>query len=242
MEILEIILLSICSLLAIGFVLVRVFKGGIAGLLMKILASFGFVTSGVMGLVISDISGSYKWAMGLIVIGLLLGMIGDIVLDLKVIYEGNDKYYLNAGMLSFFLGHICYIAAFSIWVNPIQRFTSAMNIITALLIAGGIAIVLTIAIMLSGKKIMGLDFGKFTYQTIAYTFILTFAMSYLLVLNLFVGRLWLAFVGLVLFLLSDVVLSLQYFGGKLKNKALIAVNHVLYYAAQIIILGALFLL
>ena len=242
MDILEIILICVCSLLALGFVLVRVFKGGIAGLLMKTFASFGFVSSGVIGIVISDLSGNYKWAAGLIVIGLLLGMIGDIVLDLKVIYEGNDKYFLNAGMLSFFVGHICYISAFSVWVNPIQRFTSALSIPVALLISAGIAILLTVGTLLSGKKMMGLSFGKFIYQTIAYTFILNMSMAYLLVLSLFVANLWLAFVGLVLFLLSDIVLSLQYFGGKLSNKPLIAINHILYYAAQIIILAVAFML
>jgi uncharacterized protein with PQ loop repeat len=53
---------------------------------------------------------------------------------------------------------------------------------------------------------------------------------------------WVAFVGLVLFFLSDIVLSFQYFGGKISNKPLIAINHILYYSAQIILLAVLFVL
>ena len=42
-------------------------------------------------------------------------------------------------------------------------------------------------------------------------------------------------IGFVLFLASDLVLSMQYFGGKLMDKKLIVTNHLLYYFAQIII-------
>jgi hypothetical protein len=56
------------------------------------------------------------------------------------------------------------------------------------------------------------------------------------------GGLWLAFAGMVLFFLSDVVLSFQYFGGKIDDKKLIVVNHALYYAAQIILVAVLFLI
>ena len=42
-------------------------------------------------------------------------------------------------------------------------------------------------------------------------------------------------VGMVLFLLSDIVLTQMYFGGKPRDKVLCTVNHTLYYAAQICI-------
>jgi len=241
MSILQIVLICICAVLAIGFIIARVLKGGILGVLIKTLASFGFVSSGVMGIVVSDISTDYKWVLAFIVIGLLLGMIGDILLDLKVVYEGKDKYYLNAGMLSFFLGHVCYIVAFSLWADPIQRYTSAMSIVDLLMISAGIATILTVGITLSSKK-MGLKFGSYLFQTIGYTFILTFSTAYALLLSLFGCGLWLAFVGLLLFFLSDIVLSFQYFGGKLNNKSLIIVNHALYYAAQIILVALIFVL
>ena len=40
---------------------------------------------------------------------------------------------------------------------------------------------------------------------------------------------------MVLFLLSDLVLTQMYFGGKPRDKVLCTVNHALYYAAQICI-------
>ena len=95
MSILEIILLCVCVTLAVLFIVARVKWGGHLGLITKTIASFGFVSSAIIGLVISDATEIAKWSVGLIAIGLLCGMVGDIVLDLKVIYPNSDKYYLN---------------------------------------------------------------------------------------------------------------------------------------------------
>lgn len=234
MENFEIVLLALCIFLAVVFIIVRTFVGGLPALMLKTLASFGFVASAVWGLVLSSASGYTKMAFGLIIIGLLLGMIGDILLDLKVIYD-NDKFYLNAGMLSFGLGHIAYFGAFSILAN-----LQGIKLLTPILIAIGIAIVLTIVIMLS-SKLMKLEFGHALWQTVAYSFVLSFMAIYSLALALMGGS-WLIFVGMLVFFLSDIVLSMQYFGGKLFSKPLIAVNHLLYYAAQIIIMSVIFVL
>ena len=89
---------------------------------------------------------------------------------------------------------------------------------------------------------MGLNFGSYLIQTIVYSFILTFAGAYALILAIMGVNMWLAFIGLVLFFLSDIVLSFQYFGGKISSKPLIAINHALYYSAQIILLAVLFVI
>lgn len=234
MSVLGIISIVVCALLAVAFIALRATKGGIGALLLKILASLGFVVTGLLAIAESKLMIN-NWAMILIVIGLLFGMIGDIVLDLKVIYEGNDKYYLNCGMGSFFLGHVCYIVAFSLIAGE------TISITLPLLISLACALVLTIGITLSSKK-MGLQYGNYIWQTVGYTLILTFAMCYLIALSIAGASLWLAFVGMVAFFLSDVVLSFQYFSGKIASKPLIVVNHALYYMAQIILASVLFIL
>lgn len=252
MSVVGIILLVACVISAVAFVVVRTIKGGVLGVLLKTLASFVFVSTGVVGLVISDsidvggliFDGSaetVKWVLGLIVMGLMHGMIGDILLDLKVIYKGNDKWYLNSGMLTFFCGHICYITAFTLWGDHIFKSQSFGSTWLSMLIAGGVAIALTTVIMLSSKK-MGLNFGNFKWQTVAYTLILTFTTVYTLILAICGAGLWITFVAMLLFFLSDIVLSLQYFGGKIDSKPLIVVNHVLYYSAQIILTAVIFVL
>jgi hypothetical protein len=232
MEKIMYITLAITIALSIVFIAVRTLKGGLAAFLTKTLASFSLVASTfvVMGLVDSQ----YKLVMALIGIGLLCGMIGDMVLDLKVIYD-NDKVYLNSGMLSFGLGHISYFIGLTFYAVKLN-----INLLLPILISVGGAILLTAGTILSSKT-MKLDFGKYLWQTISYSFALTFMAIYSLMLAIN-GGVWLLFVGFVLFFLSDIVLSFQYFGGKIKSKPLIVINHALYYSAQIVIFASMFLL
>jgi len=224
MSTLQIILLCVSIALAGLFIIVRTKWGGHIAFLLKTLASFSLVASAFLG--VKDL------VTALMGIGLLLGMIGDMVLDLKVIYD-NDKIYLNSGMLSFGLGHIAYFSAFTLYTN--------VNLLMPILVSAGIAIVLTIGITLSSKT-MKLDFGNYLWQTVFYTFALSFMTVYTLVLAIVGGIGYIPFIGMLLFFLSDIVLSFQYFGGKISNKLLIAVNHTLYYAAQIILLSVLFMM
>lgn len=232
MTALQILSIAVCSALAILFIVIRTLKGGHLAFVLKTIASLGFVICGIIYL---GFTGSDTWASILIVLGLLLGMIGDIVLDLKVIYPDSEQTYLNMGMASFFLGHGCYIAAFTILED-------GPSLLLPILISAGVAIILTAFTTISGKKVMGLNFGNYIIQTIAYTYILSFALVYTISLAIIGSGLWLTVIGLALFLLSDIVLSFQYFGGKIASKPLIAVNHTLYYAAQIILLSVLFII
>ena len=232
MTTLEIILTILTALFALVFIIVRTLKTGFTALILKTLASFAFVSSGVLGLVFSNTD--FKLTIGLIIVGLLLGMIGDILLDLKVLYD-NDKFYLNMGMLSFSLGHVSYFSALSIYALDYLD-----SLLLPILVAIGGSVLLTIGITLS-SKVLKLDFGKFYFQAVGYTVILTFMMVYGLMLSILGGS-WLVFIGLLVFFLSDVVLSTQYFGGKIASKPLIAINHLLYYTAQIILLVFTFVL
>lgn len=231
MSTLQIILLSLCCATAIIFIVVRTIKGGFAGFILKTVASLAFVISGIIGL---GLNGENTWGNILIVIGLLMGLIGDMVLDLKVIYPDKDVIFLNIGMGAFFLGHISYIVAFTILANG--------TTLLPMLIAIGGGIIITLGTIILGKKMMGLDFGNYIIQTSAYSFLLSFTLIYTLVLAIMGGGLWLTVIGFALFLLSDIVLSFQYFGGKISSKPMIAINHTLYYSAQIILLATLFVL
>lgn len=232
MSTLQISLLITCVALAIIFIVVRTVKGGFLGFVLKTIASLGFVVSGIIEL---GLHSTNNWGCVCIVIGLLMGLIGDMVLDLKVIYPDRDVVFLNMGMGAFFLGHTSYIIAFSILSN-------GNNLLLPALISTGGGIIVTLVTILSGKKMMGLNFGNYIIQSSAYSFLLSFTLIYTLVLAIMGAGLWLTVIGFGLFLLSDIVLSFQYFGGKILNKPLIAINHILYYGAQIILLAVLFVL
>ena len=209
----------IASILAVVFIAFRVTvaakstQGGVVGTMLKALASLGFIAVGITAIYMGGITGNginVKAAI-FIVAGQIMGLIGDIVLDLKVVYlkSKEEGVYLTSGMASFGIGHILFFVA---------------------------------VILYFGTQIF--DFGKFTVHSVCYAFVL-----------LFMGAIGVAAwvkgaaanphtplfaVGMILFLLSDVVLTQMYFGGKAKDKVLCVVNHALYYAAQICIAAFVF--
>jgi hypothetical protein len=220
MDTLAYILLTIYLLTLVIFLITRVKVGGVAGLITKILPSATFVIGAIWVLMLEN---GDPLIPGFIALGLFFGLLGDILLDLKVIYD-NDKYYLNGGMLSFALGHICYFVSFT------QLATSSTNFLVSLLVPLASAILITTFIMLSSKK-MNLNFGDYKIQTCAYTMILAYMVVYTLILAIY-GMSIVPFIGMLLFFASDIVLSFQYFGGKISNKLFIIINHLLYYFAQ----------
>lgn len=221
------ILIALAAAAAIFFIIVRCKKGGAIAIMIKTLASVLFIAVAVAGIL--SVPVIEKW-MIFILFGLVFGLIGDIVLDCKVVYPESNAIYLTSGMLSFGIGHAMFFVAMLTKYN--------FNL-TVLFIA--IAIALPLAFIIGfGGKLLRLDYGKFKAHSIAYAFILIFMCAYSVGLFV-VGEPTLQIsIGLVLFLISDLALSTMYFGGKLTSKPLIAFNHATYYAAQICIAALIF--
>lgn len=226
--------ISLCALSILAtvlFLIVRVKTGGVWGVITKTFASFCFVIYALFSL--TQINWFNEGSV-FILAGLVCGLIGDIILDLKVVYPESNDAYLNTGMAAFGIGHALYLVGTILIANPV------VNLLAPILVAVGAGLVLTPVTIFASKK-MGIDFGKFFWQAVSYSFILTFMSAF----TIYLAVLQLEFIvlagGLTLFLLSDLVLSLQYFGGKQSDKFLIVVNHSLYYAAQILIATFLYL-
>lgn len=223
-----------CLLFASLFVFVRAKNGAcVDGIITKTLASFCFVMGGIFACVELP---SFKIEYGMVLVGLICGMIGDIILELKVVYKENSGDYLTAGMLTFAIGHIAYITGISFISKNFNNPT-----LTAILIGLGVSVVLTALIVLISLKVLKLNFGSHLTLTIGYTFLLVFACVYTFILALSLHILIFMFLGLLLIFLSDMVLSQQYFGKKADSKAFHIINHSLYYLGQIAIVVFLFM-
>ena len=221
---------SIAVIMTIIFCIVRTTVGGAYGIVTKALASLSFIALGLVGM---NQTGATTYSL-FVLLGLVCGLIGDIVLDNKVVYPDHANVYLNAGMASFGVGHLFYFVAASTLAIQIEK--SGILLVIAI----GFALIATFGIMMASKP-MKLEFGKFFYQTLAYTAILTFMTAYSIGLAICIPNMWTFAVGITLILLSDLVLSTQYFGGKQDSKLLTWINHVIYYLGQIAIAVSLFL-
>ena len=126
---------TIAVLLTALFIVLRVTKGGVIALYAKTIASVAFLSLGLYG--------AYLYGLNLvslfIILGLICGLLGDIVLDLKIVYNKDENMHLNAGMTCFGVGHFCYfVALFTYVANNAQ--VSTKNLVLILISLGKLLI------------------------------------------------------------------------------------------------------
>ena len=202
------------------FLIARDRKGSVQALLIKTLTSFLFISVAFTSFMINPNPDVATFAM-LIMMGLICGLIGDIVLDLKIMYRESSSLYQQGGMVAFLVGHLYYLAALVIYFG-----FNWMPVV--------IALVLAVIIGLVSKFILKFNFAEHTISTYAYSFFLSYMMTqacYAAITQGFTTCTVLLASGAILFLLSDLVLVMIYYDNK-DSRPFIAVNHILYYAAQ----------
>ncbi len=223
-----IIITCIAVPLLIYYVISKSKKYDVKELYLKTGVSLLFI---VLALVASHNSSKFTIFNVLVIIGLLLGLIGDILLDSKYVDLERTTYYTYGGFIVFGVGHILYIVA--LVLNYYQNGNVLYIIIPIIL-----AIIFAFVTILMEKPLK-LEYGK--YKKISFTYAiclfgsLSFSLS-LAILNKFsILPLNLFFIALVLFVISDLVLSGTFFG-KDKDKLIhFILNYSTYYGAQFMI-------
>ena len=227
------IALALGIVATIAFLVKRVKEGGVKAAMLKAFASTLFIATGVAAA--ASVIGADKFSFALfVVMGLVMGLMGDIWLDLKWVYPETNDTYTFAGFGSFMIGHFFYLAGLFIhYADFTKPLYIVIPAVVALLLGGGVVIL---------EKPMKMVYGKFKAITGVYGFVLGF-MTFLsgslaLMHNFREMTLNFMFVGGVLFLLSDLILSGTYFGEGKRRPIDIVTNHVAYYAAQFVIASA----
>ncbi|MBQ9276149.1 MAG: lysoplasmalogenase [Clostridia bacterium] len=237
--------------LVIGFAFLAVFcvfrdkKSSVTAVCFKTVVSVMFIATAVAGLVYNQHREAVLVPALLMIGGLVLGLVGDVTLDLKIYLKGlpydnaekdSDK-MTYIGMASFGVGHILYIIATGL------RFGFGLNLLYTAICAVGV----TGAIFIFSIFIMKMKFGKFLAPSISYCLLLTWFVAYSawqLAMAFSVASV-LLLVGAVMFIVSDLILSMTYFSkeedykreGMLnpESRLMIITNHVTYYIAQFLI-------
>ncbi|MGP1544322.1 MAG: lysoplasmalogenase family protein [Candidatus Fimenecus sp.] len=206
------------------FLILRVRRGGIAGTISKAVASFFFVLTCVSASIVSP---KYLGIKAMILLGLVLGMLGDIWLDLKWTYPKDIKPWLYSGFISFMLGHLFFIPAI-MFQSKMKPLFIMLSILIAIII-GGIATAL--------EKVMKLNYGSYKLIVFLYASVLmctaVTALFACIQTGFKVSVFIVILIGSVFFAISDLILSGTYFGDKSKNTPTsVILNHVTYYIAQ----------
>ena len=213
------------------FIASRLMNAGVVAIFTKTMASLGMVIGGILAL-----SNGYAFYYLYIIIGLICGMLGDIFLELKKNYKDEDLTYFNSGTTAFALGHIMYL------VGMIRMVEGAVSLWLESIISLVIAVAFASLLILVLSKPLKLNFGKCKWQSFGYCILLTFVTVFSIFIYVKARISILLPLGFISFLLSDLILSMQYFGGegKIDQPILVIANHVLYYGAQVLLVGVLY--
>lgn len=225
-----ILALGLCAVIA--FNIKRRPEVPIGTVTMKGIASFLFILTGLIAM--TENAALPKYMGALTIAGACLGMIGDIVLDLKFVYPNDGDKYLKIGVISFLFGHLFYSGSL------ITAY--GLNKINILFGIGGF--VLCFIGVLIAEKILPVDMAKFRWITAVYIGVvgitLGLSVSYSIAEHAVQTRMFV--VAMITFLVSDFLLSGTYFGlteKDRKNQVAITLNHTIYYIAQYLIMLSL---
>lgn len=161
--------------------------------------------------------------------GLLFGMIGDILLNLRYVFPKHGQKIFLAGILAFLIGHVLYLVAL---IPQARHVWIWYCIIIGALAAGGL--LAYIFKTMEVKKAFKI-FGVFYLGAV---FIMT-AIALGIAVFTPTRRAVIYAIGAVLFTASDVVLIFNTFSGVTKFSLRIT-NLTLYYIGQILIACSLF--
>lgn len=197
----------------------------VAADVLKGLAALCFVIVGVTGYVTRT---NDSFGMKLM-IGLVFGMIGDILLNLRFVVgeEKGQKVFL-LGIVSFLIGHILYLAA----LIPVAAHAGACAVIGAILAAALLAYIFKTMDVKLAFKIFGVFYlGAVIIMTVM---AIDAAIATQTIRSIEYA------IGAVLFMVSDIVLIFNTFSGTSRFSMRIT-NLSLYYVGQMMIALCLFL-
>ena len=209
------IFIPLCLVLAGLFLYEESRKNYVPAVILKGVASFCFVVLGYR------LMGTSREA-GLICVGLLLGCIADVLLNLRFVFPSKGQPVFLVGILVFRAGHVLYLVA-------------VMGIAASPWLGVGIGVVLTALLMVwifrqitakTAFKIFGVVYigAVVLLNVVAFANLIASPSAFTAV---FAG-------GALLFLLSDIVLILNTFGKETKQSLRIT-NISLYYVGQLLI-------
>ena len=208
------------------FILVEHKKRYVPAVILKGSASFFFVLIGLLAFLPRTSDSLCKNVF----IGLALGMLGDVLLNLRFVFEKNGQKIFLAGIAAFLAGHILYLAALIPHAVRLWLCVAVGVVLAAALLA---YIFATMEVKTSFKAFGVLYLGAVIVMTVI---AIGIAIAKPQASSLLYA------VGAVLFTASDIVLIFNTFSGKETKFGLRITNLSLYYVGQLLIALSLHLL
>lgn len=204
----------------IAFILVEKKKKYVPAVILKGSAALVFIIIGILSM---QLAANQSFAR-LVVIGLLLGGIGDVFLNLRFVFEKSGQKIFLFGIASFLSGHIMYLIALTLL---------SANLLVSL-IFGAVAAGFLLYWIFSKIEEVQKTFKIFGYVYIGAIVLMIAVAIGNLISNPGSTSALLYVIGAVFFTVSDVIMIFNTFGGTQKF-SMRAANLSLYYLGQLLI-------
>lgn len=211
-------ILGLC--IQVSFIIVENKKKYLPAVILKGTASLIFVALGILSMQLAKNQSFAK----LVVTGLILGALGDILLNLRFCFEKIGQKIFLIGILAFFSGHILYLSALIPFCSNLFIYILCGAVVAALLLWW---IFSKVGKIKKSFKIFGIVYiGAIAIMNaVAIGWLITDPTSVTALLYV---------IGAVLFLASDVIMIFNTFGSTQKL-SMRASNLILYYIGQLFI-------
>ncbi len=209
------VLIPVCFLIAALFVCMVERRHYVMGLILKGLASLVFVLFGIL-------SGASGRPAAFVLIGLALGAVADVLLDLHNAV-GHREICFSSGVFVFFLGHIAYFIA------VLPKADQWLPCIIITLFAAGLLILFVMKQLTAPPFLL---VGGCIYVTMLVLVNVSAVLRFIAGPSLSSGMFM---TGALFFLTSDTILILDGFGKKGSRLSGRIALIVFYYAAQVLI-------
>ena len=226
--------MSLGGLSLAWFLFEKIKAYSIKAVCIKAFTSLLFIGVGIYGLFNSHL----RFLGIFILIGLIFGLAGDILLDLKYVYREKDYPFTLAGFIAFGIGHVFYIT------GMLLEFFHDQNALY-IIIPFAVGLLIALGTILT-EKILKTNYGRLKLPAFLYAIALfsmvSISFSMWMMSGFHNNGLLMVFIGGILFAVSDLILNMTYFAENHEKPFDIISNSITYYAAQFIIaLAILFL-
>lgn len=215
------ILAAVTIVFAFGCVGLRRKGKAFEGMMCKFMASFGFISIAVVGYCLNPVDTYYFCLM---CFSVLFGFFGDVLLGIKEVAPTFKSKLVALGTLYFLVGHVFASCAF----------TSASGFNLPALITGICGGALAVIIM----KVFKMKIDKKLKPVMAVYYAALFykaASAGALALSTGKAAFTVAFIGTLLFIISDTCLGILYFTPVKKKNIWVTLELSSYYPAQILL-------
>ena len=228
MTVLGYFLVCVTVVFATACVLFRRKNRAFEGMMCKFMASFGFISVAVVGYTLNPVDTRY---FCLVCFALMFGFFGDVLLGIKEIAPTFKPKLIPLGTLYFLVGHLLYLTAF------ISRsgFSLFSLVFCAIGIVAAALVIKFFKMKISSKlkPILCVYFGVLFFKA---------ANAGVLAFETKEASFILAFIGALIFIMSDTCLGMVYFTPIKRKNVWVTFELVTYYAAQLLLSSSVALL